>query len=100
MEKENEYNNFTDERSKSGLRDLLLSFKCLDKLQQGKFTTLTYKEMWALYDVGYLDFDNSYGEEIPAIGHLTQTGAREVFEHYRDEIMKKTEHIITKTLNY
>ncbi len=91
---------FEDERSENALRDLVLAFKCLEKLYDNRIDKLTDKEMMALYDVGYLAFDNYYGDEISSIGHLTKYGRQEVFKHYREEILKKCEHLIIKLENY
>ena len=91
---------FEDERSESGMRDLVLAFRCLEKLYDNKIDKLTEKEMWALHDVAYLVFENAYGKKIPEIGHLTKFGKREVFKNYREEILKKSEHLIIFTKNY
>lgn len=97
---ENKKTKFNDARCESGLQDLLNTFKCLNKLVEGKTDTLTDKEMIALHDVADLSFDNYHGEVIPAIRHLTTFGRREVFKNYSKEIINKSEHIIIKMLYY
>ena len=87
---------FKDERTEYRLRNIIEAIKCLEKLYDEKTEKLTDKEMIALYDVGYLAFDNYYGKEISGIGHLTRFGKQEVFKNYREDILDKCEHLIIK----
>ena len=92
-------NIFQDDRSESCMRETTLAFKCLEKLYDDKTDKLTDKEMNALHDIAYLPFDNSYGGEIPSIGHLSKIGKQEVLKDFKEELLKKSEHIIKRINN-
>jgi len=92
-------NIFEDERCNSAVESIYLAFSGLRKLYNNKIKSINAKEVWAMKDIFYLDFDNHYGEAINWIGD-TITAWREALELNRVEILKKSEHIIKEIENF
>ncbi|MFA7295456.1 MAG: hypothetical protein WC042_02355 [Candidatus Paceibacterota bacterium] len=90
---------FEDKRCDFAVETIALAFSGLKKVFDENYKALKEKEIWAMKDIFYLDFDNHYGEAINWIGD-TIVAYREACELQREEILKKSEHIIKRVCNF
>ncbi len=90
---------FEDERCVYAIDKIYLAFGGLRKIANEKYKSITAKEVWAMKDVFYLDFDNYYGGAINWIGD-TIVAWREACELNREEILRKAEHSIKQISNF
>ncbi len=92
-------NMFEDERCNHAVEEISLAFSGLKKVFDENYKAIREKEIWAMQDIFYLDFDNYYGKAINWIGDNI-VAWREACEINRDEILKKSEHIIKRICNF